>query len=378
MRDFCAAAYTIVGPFTLNLHGFTISCVADSAGVGVGIDLTGVRAQVQDGTVADCGKGVVVEGNGRHELRRLIVTSPDLTSDQGIGFQVKSDRNRFIENAVQEYAGEGFRLGDDDVPANRNVLVRNEATDNANHGFRVRIGQQNLLLLNHAEHNATEGFRTQDGSNRFIANTAIGNGDEGFRLSDVAAQDNAVIGNTAEGNGLPEDNDQISCNFPPPQGQEPDINPGIVISNEAANNKIIGNAIQGNCVGIGVETGSQSNEITKNVAFDNSLIDLADGNLDCDDNDWRINVFETSAAGPRLQRELASLHPVASGQVLTLQLAKGDLVDPLKALEMGRPGDLIVVDTGGDTETSVCGGARQGPRHPRHDRDIEVIGAGAS
>ena len=71
-----------------------------------------------------------------------------------------------------------------------------------------------------------------------------------------------------------------------------------MISNEAANNKIIGNAIQGNCVGIGVETGSQSNEITKNVAFDNRLIDLADGNLDCDDNDWRINVFETSAAGP--------------------------------------------------------------------------------
>ena len=39
-------ALTIVGPFTLNLHGFTISCVADNAGVGVGIDLTGVRAQV--------------------------------------------------------------------------------------------------------------------------------------------------------------------------------------------------------------------------------------------------------------------------------------------------------------------------------------------
>ena len=291
-------ALTIVGPFTLNLHGFTISCVADNAGVGVGIDLTGVRAQVQDGTVADCGKGVVVEGNGRHELRRLIVTSPDRTSDQGIGFQVKSDRNRFIENVVKEYAGEGFRLGDDDVPANRNVLVRNEATDNANHGFRVRIGQQNVLLLNHAEHNATEGFRTQDGSNRFIANTAIGNGDEGFRLSDVAAQDNVVIGNTAEGNGLPEDNDQISCNFPPPEGEEPDINPGIVTSNEAANNKIIGNVTQGNCVGIGVETGAHSNEITKNVAFDNRLIDLADGNLDCDDNDWRINVFETSAAGP--------------------------------------------------------------------------------
>ena len=32
------------------------------------------------------------------------------------------------------------------------------------------------------------------------------------------------------------------------------------------------------------------------------------------------------------------------GQALTVQLSKGDLVDPLKALEMGQPGDLIVVD----------------------------------
>lgn len=43
------------------------------------------------------------------------------------------------------------------------------------------------------------------------------------------------------------------------------------------------------------------------------------------------------------------------GQALTVQLSKGDLVDPLKALEMGQPGDAIVVDAGGDRNTSVCG-----------------------
>src|SRR4029453_761072 len=32
------------------------------------------------------------------------------------------------------------------------------------------------------------------------------------------------------------------------------------------------------------------------------------------------------------------------GQALTVQLSPGDLVDPLKALEIGRPGDIIVVD----------------------------------
>ena len=68
-------ALTIVGPFALNLNKFTISCTADDA---IGIDVTGVGARVRDGTISDCAKGVVVEGGGRHELRRLTVTSPDV------------------------------------------------------------------------------------------------------------------------------------------------------------------------------------------------------------------------------------------------------------------------------------------------------------
>jgi regulator of RNase E activity RraA len=64
------------------------------------------------------------------------------------------------------------------------------------------------------------------------------------------------------------------------------------------------------------------------------------------------------------------------GQALTVQLSKGDLVDPLKALEMGQPGDLIVVDAGGDTETSVCGGLMGGLAKNRGIRGMVVDGAG--
>lgn len=66
----------------------------------------------------------------------------------------------------------------------------------------------------------------------------------------------------------------------------------------------------------------------------------------------------------------------AVGQALTVQLSKGDLVDPLKALEMGRPGDIIVVDAGGDTETSVCGGLMGGLARNRGIRGMIVDGAG--
>jgi 4-hydroxy-4-methyl-2-oxoglutarate aldolase len=66
----------------------------------------------------------------------------------------------------------------------------------------------------------------------------------------------------------------------------------------------------------------------------------------------------------------------AVGQAITVQLSKGDLVDPLKALEMGQAGDIIVVDAGGDTETSVCGGLMGRLALNKGIRGMVVDGAG--
>ncbi|MYA90130.1 MAG: RraA family protein [Boseongicola sp. SB0662_bin_57] len=65
-----------------------------------------------------------------------------------------------------------------------------------------------------------------------------------------------------------------------------------------------------------------------------------------------------------------------TGQAITVQLSKGDLVDPLKALEMGQAGDVIVVDAGGDPNTSVCGGLMGGLAKNRGIRGMIVDGAG--
>jgi len=65
-----------------------------------------------------------------------------------------------------------------------------------------------------------------------------------------------------------------------------------------------------------------------------------------------------------------------TGQAITVQLSKGDLVDPLKALEMGQAGDIIVVDAGGDPNTSVCGGLMGGLAQNRGIRAMIVDGAG--
>ena len=65
-----------------------------------------------------------------------------------------------------------------------------------------------------------------------------------------------------------------------------------------------------------------------------------------------------------------------TGQAITVQLSGGDLVDPLRALEMGQAGDVIVVDAGGDTEVSVCGGLMGGLAKNRGIRGMIVDGAG--
>lgn len=44
------------------------------------------------------------------------------------------------------------------------------------------------------------------------------------------------------------------------------------------------------------------------------------------------------------------------GRALTVRLLPGDLQDPLAALAIAKPGDVVVVDAGGETETSVWGG----------------------
>ena len=67
---------------------------------------------------------------------------------------------------------------------------------------------------------------------------------------------------------------------------------------------------------------------------------------------------------------------VMDSGIKPVQLSKGDLVDPLKALEMGQPGDVIVVDAGGDPNTSVCGGLMGGLAQNRGIRGMIVDGAG--
>lgn len=294
-------ALTVEGPGSFDLNGHTISCALPGDGTltGTGIMVTGSGARLRNGTSKNCDRSVVIGGDGRHELTRLTVKSPNVTDnvgntyDQGIAFQVLSSRNRIFGNWVRQYAGEGFRLDADS--ANKNILSFNLVRDSANHAFRVRSGQYNIFFANIARDNTGpkggkvqgEGFRSQDLGTMFIANIATGNGDEGFRLRDETATENLLISNIARGNGLE------PCNL-----AAEDANPGIAITRDSSSNWIFHNAVNGNCVGIGINTSSVDNWVVKNTALNNALVDLADGNSNCDMNTWLENEFNTSAVGP--------------------------------------------------------------------------------
>jgi 4-hydroxy-4-methyl-2-oxoglutarate aldolase len=68
--------------------------------------------------------------------------------------------------------------------------------------------------------------------------------------------------------------------------------------------------------------------------------------------------------------------PRSLGKPSPCSCRRATLVDPLKALEMGQPGDVIVVDAGGDRNTSVCGGLMGGLAKNRGIRGMIVDGAG--
>lgn len=48
------------------------------------------------------------------------------------------------------------------------------------------------------------------------------------------------------------------------------------------------------------------------------------------------------------------------GTALTVQLTAGDIVDCLEVFNVARPGDVIVIDAFGETETSIWGGLMSG------------------
>ncbi len=76
----------------------------------------------------------------------------------------------------------------------------------------------------------------------------------------------------------------------------------------------------------------------------------------------------------------SAIKPISNGTLvgpaLTVKLSPGDLVDCLDALTMAQPNDVIVVDAGGETETSIWGGLMGGLCLQKGVKGAVIDGAG--
>jgi parallel beta-helix repeat protein len=282
-------ALTVVGPVVVSLDGVTISCGAAITG----IEVQGVNARVEGGMVEDCQDGVVVDGDGEHELLKLTVGSPgSRVGDRG--FRVRSDRNHLLGNLADGFNGEGFRIDGDGnrvvgnlatgttnegfrINGDGNQLKNNRATENFNHGFRVG-GNDNELFGNRSAGNEGEGFRLDGNANHLGDNVAVDNFDEGYRIRD--GQDNTLIRNLARGNG------------------SSDNEAGIRVQqdgNTLRSNTFVNNFGDGILVVFDEDEGeaAENNTIIDNFATGNGGTDLVDQNPGCDNNQWTGNRFVT-------------------------------------------------------------------------------------
>jgi parallel beta-helix repeat protein len=215
-------ALTIEGPVTVNLNGFTVSCVVPDEGEGTkGIEVVGVNALVLNGVVEDCEDGVVLATDdevewGQHILKKVTVRS---TQHQvgNRGFRIRSDGNHLINNRAAGFSGVGFRVDGSD-----NLLVNNTAARNDDEGFRIEPeAQNNTLIGNRARRNgATDneaGIDIRGDGNVVFNNLSLHNFGDGILLAvdeekDEAAENNSIIQNLSRRNlGTDLVDDNLEC-----------------------------------------------------------------------------------------------------------------------------------------------------------------------
>jgi parallel beta-helix repeat protein len=265
------AAVTVIGPATLDLNGFSVSCLPSGSETADGIVLVGKRVTLRNGTVQLCSTGVRVLGDGSHRIERVTAATSDGREDDG--FRIESDSNRLIENVALQNGNIGFVIF-----GNRNRLTDNRAFFNAGVGFAIFFTSRNTLRGNLASGNSADGFRLSAGSrNSLVENTAVDN-EVGINASDEVGL--RLTANVARGNR----EDGIEFLF----GSE----------SRLLQNRVEDNAEHGIVVG-----GSAQILVSRNTSLNNDRgdnenprFDLVDiGQPNCGTNRWRGNVFVTSS-----------------------------------------------------------------------------------
>ncbi|CAH0992068.1 hypothetical protein SIN8267_02183 [Sinobacterium norvegicum] len=303
-------ALTVVGPATLSMNGFSVTC--DSQEGGVGILLSGSDGFISGGEVSGCRQGVVVDGSGGHSVFGMTVSANGFGDDgegdgDEAGFLVLSGYNFFIQNQALNNGVDGFN-----IDGSHNAFLYNKSSDNENDGFDIDGGSYNSFSNNTASGNGDDGFDVDSGfsdesdlgegeHNTFTLNMANGNGRDGF---DVDGNYGRFINNTANNNGMEDDENEedgfdIDSKGNVLRGNIANNNPGdgIVLKDndyDEGDNTLESNSTRRNGQ-MGIRVISDDNTVTMNFSFHNDEFDLYDDRSDCGGNRWWFNFYRNKS-----------------------------------------------------------------------------------
>jgi hypothetical protein len=233
-------ALTVEGPVTLDLNGYTLSCLAG----GIGIEVQGKNATIIKGSITACDYAVLgIDTNG-HTLEKLNLLGP---------VELYGHRNQIVSTTFQE--GDPCLW----VEGNGNTIINN--TLRCADGIFVE-GDRNRLI-NNAVSEGNDPIQVFGHRNRIEKNVAI-NADSGI----------TVFGDT----------NRISRNTLVSISEQ-----GILLGGDS--NVISHNTTNSGSTGIRIE--GSWNRVFRNVAIGN-IWDLEDWSTDCESNAWKNNTFATA------------------------------------------------------------------------------------
>ena len=245
----------------LDLGGFTVVCDHEPAMPSVGVLLEGSGARLRGGAVTGCVLAVHVAGDGGHTVRRLTASA----ANQGV--LVESDGNRLLDSQILR----GLDDAAVQVNGSDNLLRANAITGSNDHGFEIN-GNDNRIVGNRIG-GVAEGIQLEGERNHVLRNQIIGTTDRGV---DVRGLTESAGGHVIAFNLIADGVD------------------GIAVLDDSQGNQIRRNAIYGNS-DQGIFVGTMDNTIERNQVLLNA-VDLQDNTVDCDDNLWQGNTFETSVS----------------------------------------------------------------------------------
>ena len=283
-------ALEVVGPVTLVMNGHAISC---SGGLSTGIRIVGRGASVSPGRVRGCLVNVDVGGEGAHKVRNVLIEGAppvgfgvssdgnlldgNSTFGGGNGFQIIGNKNKLTGNVARSSDTIGFLIS-----GSRNTFSRNVAfdvVDGSGFGDAVGFGTDATATGNkfkdNVAANSSIAFDVQGTAQQLTNNEAPGS-QQGFAIGGAGGhtlQGNVTVANSGVGTGV-----------------------GFHISSD--DNRLKKNRAQGHFIGF--QVAGERNKLTGNQGSGNGrvgafMLDATDNHLDCDENEWKGNLFHVSS-----------------------------------------------------------------------------------